>query len=127
MSDREARIAVLAKANQDRTKAKRESIAVAIKDLIKAGHAVNVNSVAKKAGVSRGFVYGQEDLLEAIKTATNEAAHRLIKPAKGATDESLRKRLANALDSLEEAKVRIAEQERRIERLTGEVARLQAQ
>ena len=126
MHDRAARIQTLTAASEARTSAKRVAVQAAIESLIKKRRPVNVHAVAAEAGVSRTFIYKQSDLLASIKEAQDSAAHRCVTPQRSATEESLRKRLATALDALEQARATINEQERRIERLTGEVARLMA-
>lgn len=124
MSSLEARIATLAAANLARHKRKREAVETALNALRGGKDQVTVSAVATRARVSRNFVYGQVDLLQKIRSASAGQSDRMIRAqSTTSTEASLRRRLANALDALEENKRVIADQRATIERLTGELTR----
>ncbi|BCO39933.1 hypothetical protein MINTM001_10720 [Mycobacterium paraintracellulare] len=124
MSTREARIETLAAANAARHKKKREAVDTALKNFRHDTDRLTVSAVASRAGVSRNFVYSQADVMQEIRAAAHQQSDRMFRPQPSAsTEASLRKRLTDALDALEDNKRVIANQRATIERLTGELAR----
>lgn len=96
---------------------------MALRSMLKTQQRVNVNAVAKAAGVSRTFIYSQPDLLSAIKKAATESSHRLARPARPSSEASLRSRLVAALDAIAELKAEKVILERRVEFLTAELTK----
>lgn len=127
MSDREARIATLQRANVERHLAKRGSVERAMADMQRRGVRITLNAVAKTAGVSRNFIYQTPELKKAVDAAAKANEGRMPQGRTTATEASLRKRLTVALDALADSKERVQQLERRVEGLTAEVVRLQAQ
>lgn len=124
MLSREDRVAILADANQRRHHKKRQLVEEALNAMVKSKSRVSISGVAATAGVSRNFVYSQDDLVASIREAAAGQPHRLHRPHGGSsTEASLRARLVATLDALGDAKEQIAELEARVERLTGELAR----
>lgn len=124
MSTRDARIETLAAANADRYKRKREAVDSVLKNFRRDKDRLTVSAVANLAGVSRNFVYSQADVMQEIRAAAHQQSDRMFRPQPSAsTEASLRKRLTDALDALEDNKRVIANQRATIERLTGELAR----
>jgi uncharacterized protein DUF6262 len=75
----------------------------AIEDLDRAGQAISFTTVAKSAGVSRGWLYNQPDLRDAIDQLRSgvAAAQALRTPAaQRASTESHRQRLDAARDEI---------------------------
>lgn len=124
MPSREARIETLAAANRARHKRKCEAVEAALKTMVSRKDRVTVSAVASRAQVSRNFVYSQSELLERIQSVGAGQADRLVRAQPGSsTEASLRRRLATALDTIEENNRTIADQRATIERLTAELAR----
>lgn len=120
---REERVATLATANRERHARKRRDVEGAIKGLLRANDTVTISSVAKRANVSRNFVYVQTDLLEVVREVAHKQPHRLRQSGGGSSAEaSLRARLVLALDGMARAKEKVERLEATVERLTGEVA-----
>jgi Family of unknown function (DUF6262) len=99
--DRDRRIATLGEANQRRSAASLQRCETAIAALTHDGQRITVNAVARRAGVSRSFIYAHNQLLARIR-ALADAEPRLRAPSvtARASDESLRRRLADALDRI---------------------------
>lgn len=127
MLTREDRIVTLAAANKARCQRKRDAVEVVLGSFRSRREAVTVSGVARQAQVSRNFLYSQADLLEQIRAAAAERSDRMLRARpRTSTDDSLRRRLANALDAIKEKNRVIADQRATIERLTGELARQMA-
>ena len=126
MNDRESRIKSLQRAAEARTEAKREEVIRTLRAMERAKRPVSLNAVAKGAKVSRGFIYGQSDLLAQVEEARKKTSQRLVAAPTVASQASLQARLAAALDALSAARNEVAELSQRVERLTAEVTRLQA-
>lgn len=125
MPTREERQATLRVANQRRQERKRAAVDDALRSMLRRNEPVSVAAVAKKAGVSRNFLYSHEELLRRVGEA---GSSRMAQPsARPSSEASLRNRLANALDALREANAENKRLQAQIERLTGELAREIAQ
>lgn len=83
------------RAEQTRTRALR-----ALRRLDQAGIAVNFEAIAREAGVSRSWLYGQADLpaeIQALRTRTHPSSTRPMTPQRqAASDASLLRRLEAA-------------------------------
>ncbi|MFC0490270.1 DUF6262 family protein [Sinomonas atrocyanea] len=126
MPSRNERIALLAEANRARTARKRGHVQDALRAMHKAGLTINVSTVAVRAGVSRNFIYQQADLLSSVQRSADTQPGRLDRPrsSSSSSEASLRSRLVTALDALAASRQEAQELSAKVERLTGEVARL---
>lgn len=118
---REDRMRALTAANERRHTEKREATERAIRRLIKSRRPLNVNAVAQAAGVSRNFIYSQPDLLLQLRIAKAQALDRLPPSAAPASEESLRRRLVTALDTIADLRSENESLRRRIENLTAQL------
>ncbi|WP_337007402.1 MULTISPECIES: DUF6262 family protein [unclassified Microbacterium] len=127
-SDLESRVAVLRGANERKSERAREAALRALLTLATSGSKVNVNAVAREAGISRGFIYAHEDLrcLVAEKSEESKSAMRRATPSPNV--KSLTARLAIALreiEKLKDAKKKLeqekAELSARVESLTAQL------
>lgn len=124
MPSKEERVAKLQEANERRQEAKRAAVEEALQLMLRHQQRVSVAGVAKAAGVSRNFIYQHLDLLKRVTEAAAGASHRMAQPrAKSSSEDSLRNRLADALDAVREAKEENKRLREKVERLTGELAR----
>jgi hypothetical protein len=99
----------LAEANRVRTQHKRAAVDDTVQHLLRTRGRVSVSSVAKQAGVSRNFIYSQEDLHQKVQDAAAGQPHRLHRPRPSpSTEASLRARLVTTMDALAGAKKEIA-------------------
>lgn len=133
--DRELRIATLAAASAARTERALDRVHSTVEKLASTGEPITIHAVSRRSGVSRSFIYGQPEVLAAIRELAETSASRL--QATGvrsrASDASLRTRLADALDSRRELAAQLAavQAERsallaELRELRAEVRRLQA-
>lgn len=112
--------AALLRANLDRSTSKRERVLAVIDQEGDSAESMSVLAVARRAGVSRSFVYKHPDLLVRIREAAS-ARHRRL-PTSGRSSSStasLETRLVNALSALDAERARSSELELRVERLTA--------
>lgn len=122
----EDRLASLARANTHRHEATRTKARTAIDQMLARQQRITINSVARTAGVSRTFLYTQDDLLTEIRKLAGEDSHRMPRPKRPSSEESLRARLAVALDEVRSLKEGNRELRLTIERLTAEIVRLES-
>jgi small-conductance mechanosensitive channel len=90
----------------------------------------SVAAVARRAGVSRSFIYGNPEARTAVATALAEACERRVQLLDGQDDEreaTLRERALNAEDALKAAHVEITTQRTRIGELLGQVRDLESE
>lgn len=73
--DREEQLKTL---HKDRKKATKKKVDVAIKRLTKNSKAINFNSVAEEAGVSKATLYNHPDLKERINFLRNQQEEKFI-------------------------------------------------
>ncbi|RSM72886.1 hypothetical protein DL991_32280 [Amycolatopsis sp. WAC 01375] len=85
------------------------------------GEAINASKLAKRAGVSRSWLYSQADLIAAVREISQHAQAPRSAPA---TDRSLQVRLQWRVTSLTEQN---DQQRLQLERAYAEIRRLQAQ
>lgn len=91
---------------------------------------VSVAAIARRAGVSRTFVYGNPDARAAVATAITAAGERRVQLLAGHDDAqqaSWRERALNAEDGLKAAHAEILAQRTRIGELLGQVRDLEAE
>lgn len=100
MSERDARLARLQLANDERRADRRERVEVSLEAMARRGDPINVHAVALHAGVSRSFLYSQDDILTRIRKLQGEAGLVRAKARTPASDASLRRRLSDALDRI---------------------------
>ncbi|MGK2954938.1 MAG: DUF6262 family protein [Solirubrobacterales bacterium] len=93
-------INLLRAAADKRDAATRRTIDV-IEEFARTGAHVSVAVVAHTAGVSRGWIYQQPDLLAEINRLRENTSIVPIPAAQRATDESIRQRLATAREEIE--------------------------
>lgn len=100
---------------------RRERVAKALNEAIRAGEPVSVSAVARRAGVDRSFLYRHRDLLEQVHAA--EAAPVIGHDAGvQVTRLSLQADLANAHDRNLRLSARVRQLEKRLSELLGEQA-----
>jgi chromosome segregation ATPase len=91
---------------------------------------VSVAAVARRAGVSRSFIYGSPEARTAVATALAEAGERRVQLLNRQDDEreaTWRERALNAEDALKAAHAEILAQRTRIGELLGQVRDLEAE
>ena len=91
---------------------------------------VSVAAVARRAGVSRTFLYGNPDARAAVATAITAAGERRVQLLAGQDDEqeaTWRERALNAEDGLKAAHAEIIAQRARIGGLLGQVRDLESE
>ena len=93
-------IHLLRAAADKRDAATRRTVGV-IEEFARTGAHISVAVVAHTAGVSRGWIYEQPDLLAEINRLREHTSDVPIPAAQRATDESARQRLATAHDEIE--------------------------
>jgi chromosome segregation ATPase len=90
----------------------------------------SVAAVARRAGVSRSFIYGNPEARAAVATALAEAGERRVQLLDGHDNErevTWRERALNAEDALKAAHAEITTQRTRIGELLGQVRDLEAE
>jgi hypothetical protein len=90
----------------------------------------SVAAVARRAGVSRSFIYGSPEARTAVATALAEAGERRVQLLGGQDDEreaTWRERALNAEDALKAAHAEITTQRTRIGELLGQVRDLESE
>ena len=124
-ADREQRTAVLLEANRRKTITSVERSRAAIAALAQEGQQVTINAVSRRSGVSRSFLYAHEHLLAEIR-ALADVEPRLRTPSLTArgSDESLRRRLADALGRIRELTAECDALRNERETLLGEIREL---
>jgi hypothetical protein len=117
----------LAEASRRRHDQARDRATRAIDAAARRGAAVTVSGIAAAAGVSRSWLYTQDDLHAAIAQLVKRgpAPGRLAPPA-AASDESLRRRLEASQASGKRLREDNADLRRRLEAAHGEIRRLRA-
>ena len=91
----------LTDANRAKTARATADVLKALEELVAEGSVVNIHAVHRRAGVARGFIYGNPELAAMIRSQEHEP--RLRQPpalAARSSDASLRTRLADALDRI---------------------------
>ena len=91
---------------------------------------VSVTAVARRAGVSRTFIYGNPDARAAVATAITAAGERRVQLLAAQDDEqeaTWRERALNAEDGLKAAHAEIIAQRTRIGELLGQVRDLESE
>lgn len=61
-----------------RKEEKRQRVDETITKLVREQHAINFNSVAKGAGVSKAYLYNQQDLRERIEALRQQEVERMV-------------------------------------------------
>ncbi len=90
----------------------------------------SVAAVARRAGVSRSFIYDNQEARAAVSAALAEAGERrvqLLDEADGQRESTWRERALNAEDALKTACAEITAQRTRIGALLGQVRDLEAE
>jgi cell division protein FtsB len=85
--------AFLAQANARRHEAALRAAHQAIERLQSEGRAVSFGALARTAGVSRGWLYRQEELKALVLRLRTETDHATTLPAQRASNDSLRQRI----------------------------------
>ena len=112
-------------ANEAKVRRARTAALKAVEDLESEGLAVSVHAVAKRAGVSRNFIYSHVDLLNHIRSRPTLHPRLKAVPAKSrSTEVSLRSRLVTAHEHIEQLKVDLADERASNARLLGEIRKL---
>ena len=93
-------INLLRAAADKRDAATRRTIGV-IEEFARTGAHVSLAVVAHAAGVSRGWIYEQPDLLAEINRLREHTSAVTVPAAQRATDESVRQRLVTARDEID--------------------------
>lgn len=124
MTERDVRLARLQLANDERRADRRERVEVSLEAMARRGDPINVHAVARHAGVSRSFVYAHDDILTRIRKLQGDAGLVRTRARTPASDASLRRRLADALDRVGALTVERDDLRRQIEALVGENRRL---
>lgn len=95
----------LIEATNRRTESARNRVLAAIDSMKLHGETINVSSVAKKAGVSKNYIYTQDDLISAVKELREESYSTLSKRSQSSIINTLQKevvRLEKRLKILEQ-------------------------
>jgi hypothetical protein len=117
----------LAEASRRRHDLARDRAAHAIDAAARRGAAVTVSGIAAAAGVSRSWLYTQDDLRAAIAQLVKRGpAPGRLAPSVSASDESLRRRLEASQASGKRLREDNADLRRRLEAAHGEIRRLRA-
>jgi hypothetical protein len=113
-------------AARQRADATRRRAIAALRRLDATGRLVTMESVAREAGVSRSWLYGQADLrteIQRLRAGQGQPSHVAIPARQRATDASLRQRLQVANQRLR----RLVEENRRLrEQLASVLGELRA-
>lgn len=122
MSDAvERRVENLKLANERKSADAHRSVLDTIGRMRRDGHRINVNAVARAAGVSRGFIYAHDDLRTKVEQEAERARAGLRRATPTASEKSLSARLTTALDAIVKLKAENEALERRIENLTAQL------
>lgn len=121
MTAHEQQLANLQRANERKTTAARAAVQFSLNQLVREGKRVNVNSVSRASGVSRGFIYAHSDLRQIIAEEGYRTKGTVRRSTPLPNTDSLTARLATALDTIQVLKVEKKELERRIENLTAQL------
>lgn len=108
-----------------RTRQAEARVFAALDEMQRSGERINVHGVARRAGVSRSFIYNSPALhAEVHRLADNEP--RLISrgSAQRSSDDSLRARLADALERIVSLTDEVAQLVAERENLLGEIREL---
>lgn len=122
---RDKRRRALKAANEMRTRQAEARVFAALDEMQRSGERINVHGVARRAGVSRSFIYNSPALhAEVHRLADNEP--RLISrgSAQRSSDDSLRARLADALERIVSLTDEVAQLVAERENLLGEIREL---
>lgn len=112
-------INLLRAAADKRDASTRRTIGV-IEEFTRTGAHVSVAVVAHTAGVSRGWIYQQPELLAEINRLREHTSGVPIPAAQRATDESIRQRLATAREEIEHLRAENAVLRAQVARTLGE-------
>jgi Family of unknown function (DUF6262) len=116
----------LAEASRRRHDQARDRAARAIDAAAARGAAVTVSGIAAAAGVSRSWLYTQDDLRAAIAELMKRRPGRRPPPPAAASDESLRRRLEASQASGKKLREDNTDLRHRLEAAHGEIRRLRA-
>ncbi len=117
----------LVEASKQRHHQARELAQQAIEGASRRGGRPTVTGIAAAAGVSRSWLYTQDDLMAAIaELQRRRGAPQRAGQATSATEESLRRRLETSLERNRQMREEIRDLHRRLEAAHGEVRRLRA-
>jgi hypothetical protein len=119
--EREVRLANLRDANGKKTASAKEAVLAALRRHALEGLPVNINAVARTAGVSRGFIYAQPELREQVAEAAARSRTQMRSPSATPNEASLRARLETALDTIRELKEENGNLKQRIENLAAQL------
>lgn len=127
-ADRDARVENLRKSNERRAVEAVTRVRDATHQLVEAGDRVNVHAVATKAGVARSFIYSHSDLLAFVRqfADTSRRLHTPRADSRG-SDASLRSRLVDSLDRLQQLGDELATMKAERETLLSEIRSLRSE
>ncbi|MEV5985097.1 DUF6262 family protein [Streptomyces sp. NPDC052051] len=125
-----ARTARALEARRQKTEASLERIKDTLDDLMKSKTPISMATVARRADVSRTFLYEHEDARTLVTEAISRAAGRRIQDRQAeqdALEASWRERALNAEDALKTTHTEILNQREQIADLLGQLRDLQTQ
>ena len=132
MAPEDRRTANLRDANKKKSSAARAAVISARGALRREGEKININAVARRSSVSRGFIYAHPELKSLIEADAELSRNGLRRGTSSPNEASLSARLAVALSKIEEYKRERAKHradmkalENRIEALTAQLFELQ--
>lgn len=112
-------------ANIERSNRKKVAVTAAVAEAGRLGQRISIQGVAKRANVSRNFIYQNPDLRQLVQQADASRTEPGRTPT-SSSDASLRSRLRTALDALAAEREKNRELSRRIETLTHQLTQLMA-
>jgi cell division protein FtsB len=109
-----------------RTRAKRRAAGAAIRRIDQRGGEITFAAVAREAGVDRSWLYSQTDLAQQIAELRQQTSAPLKPRARHerASTDSLRTRLAAALETIDGLRGELAQQRAENQALREQIARL---